>query len=545
MRIRLQSSPSLPFFKAWFCPKSETSILELKQNICADVQALREADIVAQDVTLLLDDFELLESSPLNVIRDGDLIFVKRTAVQSSKRKADHVDDNVKAKRRKVSRIATLSPPPVAPAQARQTAIPPNKAASQRPDYESDSSSPSSSDSELESSKPSSSESSSAESSSDSDSDESRTSSESAPTSLPSKPTKPITQPANVSQEHLIHHIPPGHGKSSTHNRNLRRRRKKQFEKLASQTEPKSVNDIPLGKKDIPLQLNKSISNTPGPSTSPDKTPAPGIMMASLSNKNKRRGFKNTMTNPLAAKIVFDSSDEAQNQTAETRGASQVVSEALPFAEAPRDEIVSASWTTRPRLIPPSEKQENGLIPSNMFVTSVDVEEGLRPQKRKKKARAVAEAEAEVEMDFLDYGEADQSVDVVTTQRSPERTAVPIQAWTDVALSAAGLVDDITRQWDNLVKVTDRTQVIPGTLLAWKELGINPSTFTPEMLVKVGTVVKFADDKVVLEQQTDSNEMTLSFGGAVMDEDIALEPTLLEVGWDQIAGGDYKFYISS
>lgn len=65
------------------------------------------------------------------------------------------------------------------------------------------------------------------------------------------------------------------------------------------------------------------------------------------------------------------------------------------------------------------------------------------------------------------------------------------------------------------------------------------------MLVKVGTVVKFADDKVVLEQQTDSNEMTLSFGGAVMDEDIALEPTLLEVGWDQIAGGDYKFYISS
>lgn len=109
------------------------------------------------------------------------------------------------------------------------------------------------------------------------------------------------------------------------------------------------VNAIPLG--------NHNISGVP------EVTPQTAVggneefadlTMGSLSNKNKRKGFKDAMGREVPPKIIFS---EHGDQDTNTNGL---------------------------RLVPPSEKQEEGLLPPNVFVTSVDVEEGLRPSKKPK-----------------------------------------------------------------------------------------------------------------------------------------------------------------
>lgn len=77
MRLKLQTKPPLPEIKAWFAPHSDNvpaTIGELKYLISCQIPSLQ---ISGKDVLLLLDDFELLDDSPLDVVRDGDLILVK------------------------------------------------------------------------------------------------------------------------------------------------------------------------------------------------------------------------------------------------------------------------------------------------------------------------------------------------------------------------------------------------------------------------------------------------------------------------------------
>lgn len=217
--------------------------------------------------------------------------------------------------------------------------------------------------------------------------------------------------------------------------------------------EPTNVNDIPLGQKTlVPIQSN-DVSSAATRSQELENEPAAGIMMASLSNKNKRRGFKNALVNPVPTKIVFDdSAPVASGSNTRTEP------DALPFSGTSTNEMTKAAPTTRPRLIPPSEKQEKGLLPPNMFVTSVDVEEDMWSRKRKKKKARAPTPDAEVE--YLDYGgaEEDEVFDLVSTQRTtepaPVKSSIPIQ--------------EIGKRWDQLVKVTNRSQVIAGTLIAWK-----------------------------------------------------------------------------
>lgn len=118
-----------------------------------------------------------------------------------------------------------------------------------------------------------------------------------------------------------------------------------------------------------------------GPSTQPaqneaQEAPRQPILMASLQNKNKKKGFKKSMSAAVPAKIVFT---DLEDETA----VDEAMQEAMPFTNtADRDRGV---FMANARLVPPSEKQERGLLPLNMFVTSVDVEKGLYRKKERRK----------------------------------------------------------------------------------------------------------------------------------------------------------------
>ncbi|KIP10560.1 hypothetical protein PHLGIDRAFT_219210 [Phlebiopsis gigantea 11061_1 CR5-6] len=473
MRIKVECSPPLPPSKVWFIVPVVSTVAELKHALWAELPGLQQSS--TDNLTLVLDGFELIDSSSIDVIRDGELVTVKQTMTSTVKRKSTEEPSlpSPKRARRTVDPVVNISArtasvqPPQKPADVnKQLGIPKTNARGKQ-----SSSSSSSSDSD-----------SSSDSSSDSDSDSSADdSSSSDSSSAPSeRPSKPATksqmngiptqrEPAASAKPVAAQHVPPGQGKAATQSRNARRRRKKMYERLPLPAEPLSVNETPLG----PRQTARPESPQPRPATVANA--APVVMMASLSNKNKRKGFKQAMANSLPPKIVFSNPASAE--------------EILPFSTTSPGEIQAAAPSIFPRLVAPSEKQANGQLPPNMFVTSIDVEEGLRKGKKKNKKKATPAAvrheTAEVEYMVLDYGEPD---DHIPAQR-------------DLSSSATATHKDwakVESGWDGYAKIADVAQIKPGGIVGWKALGINPATYTPEWLVNVGQVVT-AGDKVVVK----------------------------------------------
>jgi hypothetical protein len=85
MRLRILATPPLPELKAWFSVESQDTIAELKRDLCGRVSAFRDAGLRGSDICLALDEFELLDESSFTVLRDGDLVHVKKAV--SVKRK--------------------------------------------------------------------------------------------------------------------------------------------------------------------------------------------------------------------------------------------------------------------------------------------------------------------------------------------------------------------------------------------------------------------------------------------------------------------------
>lgn len=204
--------------------------------------------------------------------------------------------------------------------------------------------------------------------------------------------------------------MPPGLGKPATHSRNVRRRRKLQHERNATIQDPDDptvgVNAIPLGNHNRAEVLEVTPQTTVG-----SHGEFADLTMASLSNKNKRKGFKNAMGKEVPSKIVFS---EQVDSNASTNGVQ----------------------TSAPRLVPPSEKQEEGLLPPNVFVTSVDVEEGLRPSKKSKS----------------------------DISNNTKRLGTPPVGRTTGGIDRAG----IEAEWDSLELVSGVTGLPTGTVVGWK-----------------------------------------------------------------------------
>jgi hypothetical protein len=78
MRIRILSEveqANLPGIRSWFNIDRENTVGSLKLSLCASVPALNDARVNPNELVLSLDDFELLDHSPIDILRDGDLVW--------------------------------------------------------------------------------------------------------------------------------------------------------------------------------------------------------------------------------------------------------------------------------------------------------------------------------------------------------------------------------------------------------------------------------------------------------------------------------------
>ena len=74
MRVKVECGPPLPAIKAWFAVPAVLTVHDLKESVCSGIPALHELGIAADNFTFVVDGFELLDTSAIDVVRDGDLI---------------------------------------------------------------------------------------------------------------------------------------------------------------------------------------------------------------------------------------------------------------------------------------------------------------------------------------------------------------------------------------------------------------------------------------------------------------------------------------
>ncbi|KAI9448477.1 hypothetical protein H4582DRAFT_2124482 [Lactarius indigo] len=271
MRIRVlaESQSGVPQVRSWFNIDQEDTVASLKYSLCASISSLREARVQAIELVLLLDDFELLDNTAVHILRDGDLVCLRRRS-HPTKRKVEVADDAPRKRHRSLHNVNGA-----AHGHATKRSPSGNGPSPHARKETSDSSSSSSGSSSNTSSSDSSSDS---ESDSDSDSDSTSTSSSSGDEPIPVKKSPRPTPAISWVRYRSPAPVPPGSGKPQTHARNERRRKKRLIQRTAETAPPVLGN----GPNAIPLGVEKPHVHTPEP------------MMMSLKNKNKRRGFKNT-----------------------------------------------------------------------------------------------------------------------------------------------------------------------------------------------------------------------------------------------------------
>ena len=191
--------------------------------------------------------------------------------------------------------------------------------------------------------------------------------------------------------------------------------------------------------------------------------------MGSLRNKNKKKGFKQSMAAPIPQKIIFTSNTMASG--------SQEQQPSSSTRDMLTDEITTSAGTIQPRLIPPSEIQELGQLPPNMFVTSVDVESEMwneqlsSPKKQGKKKTlngdrycATTDWHDSSQMEGItengQFDDADLDTDVllttITTQSTISGASRPFD-W-----------DRAERLWKESTLLDNLEQLAVGCLVGWK-----------------------------------------------------------------------------
>ena len=207
------------------------------------------------------------------------------------------------------------------------------------------------------------------------------------------------------------------------------------------------------------------------------------VMMSSLRNKNKKKGFKLSMANPLPQKIIFTSNTTASS------GSQQ------PPSLMAEPSTTTSSETIQPRLIPPSEIQELGLLPSNMFVTSVDVESGMwdehlplqkkQQQDKKKKQKnlnnnnskgrhSATTDSSQKDITFDENGQFDDAHDDTLpyfdtdVQNITTTTQAPSSLNTTLKTSRPFDWDRVESLWEECEVLEKLEQLVVGCLVGWK-----------------------------------------------------------------------------
>ncbi|KAH7888182.1 hypothetical protein F5I97DRAFT_1805330 [Phlebopus sp. FC_14] len=506
MRIKISTNPPLPPLKAWFpiaskadpgssLPQTEPepTVQTLKRKLCASIPALRPFSPSA--FRLLIDEYELLDECELSVIRDGDLVLIERIRVPQNTTKRDEANANRESRELKAAFDAVARKAGTLPANI------PSRKRKRRGSI-------SSTSSESESSTSSSSSSASSSGSSESDSEltdlDSDSDSESESESE-SEPSPSRTTPSSAS------FVPPGFGKPQTRARNLRKRIKRQHEReAAASTEGRAsgANATALDGVDNPPEEHEAQSvswDAPATNsyTSADVAALPSL---SLRNKNKAKNFRALMNKPLPPKIIFS---DLENEASTS---------ATPIPQIPQAPESSASvQRTLPPLVPPSSRPS---LPTNLFVTSIDVEAGLRRSKKKQKNDRNGDV-------LLDYGdEADPG-----SKQDEDSTAKTYAS----ELDPEALELFANQNWSDLPRITEE-QAIPNRIVAYKVLGINPTTFTPEYLLTLAEVVALkvdlTDKKLVVRPLRPPSQ--ISFSGPWGGDDQGGDEEAEEHAWEDV-----------
>ena len=90
MRIRLTTLAPLPVLKAWFdadLDPSSYTVSDLKHAICNGINILRQAGVRAEQVVLVMDEWELLDECSVRIVRDGEVLCIRRRGEQSDKKR--------------------------------------------------------------------------------------------------------------------------------------------------------------------------------------------------------------------------------------------------------------------------------------------------------------------------------------------------------------------------------------------------------------------------------------------------------------------------
>lgn len=76
MRFRVSTRPPLPPVKAWFSVSDDANqdIDQLKHQLCSRIPALHDRHVVPANITLSIDNFELLDETETDIIRENDLV---------------------------------------------------------------------------------------------------------------------------------------------------------------------------------------------------------------------------------------------------------------------------------------------------------------------------------------------------------------------------------------------------------------------------------------------------------------------------------------
>lgn len=202
------------------------------------------------------------------------------------------------------------------------------------------------------------------------------------------------------------------------------------------------------------------------------------------------------MANPLPQKIIFTSN------TTTSSGSQQppsLMAEPSTTTSSETGSATTSSETIQPRLIPPSEIQELGLLPSNMFVTSVDVESGMwdehlplqkkQQQDKKKKQKnlnnnnnnkgrhSATTDSSQKDINFDENGQFDDAhddtlpyfdTDVQNTTTTTTTTQAPSSLNTTLKTSRLFDWDRVESLWEEWEVLEKLEQLVVGCLVGWK-----------------------------------------------------------------------------
>lgn len=178
-------------------------------------------------------------------------------------------------------------------------------------------------------------------------------------------------------------------------------------------------------------------------SRSPSNEDTREVMMSTLRNKNKKKGFKQTMAVPLPCKIVF--ADPAASIPSQAENG--VVATSGSFVD------------TSVRLVVPSEKQDRGELPPRMFVTSVDVEEGMWGQPTKHDKQKVDQGQQPIQ---------DIHCDGLVAHEEHVSEAEPYAFGYGFAEILELDWDLVERRWEMFEEINKVEQLKAGICVGWK-----------------------------------------------------------------------------